>query len=94
MNSDQQKNESVMVSEEIFEVTEREVEEMLTGIWDDSDSSSERRIESIMKQVKLEAVIKGSVDVMAEGIPGGLKGIVDAVKGIAKKDSDPPKRSY
>ncbi len=93
MNSDKQENEDVMISEEIFEVTEREVEGILAGIRDDVDSSSEHRIESIMKRVKLEAVIKESVDVMTEGIPRGLKEIVDVVKGIVKKDSEPPKRS-
>ena len=88
------KKEDVMVSDEIFEMTEKEVEEMLASIMGSSEDPDERRIESIMKRVRVETVLRESTDFMAEGLSSGLKGIADAFTGIVKDDPDPPKRSY
>ncbi len=85
--------DEVQVSDEVFEVTEREIEEMLAGITEECESSTER-MESIMKRVKVEALLKESTDFVAEGVGKGLKGIADTLKSIVKKDQDPPKRSY
>tara|TARA_R110002073_G_scaffold316930_1_gene490096 strand:+ start:204 stop:470 length:267 start_codon:yes stop_codon:yes gene_type:complete len=86
-------NEEVVVSDEVFDLTEKEIEELLATITSESESSAER-MESIMKRVKVEAVLKESTDFLAEGMSKGLKGIADTLKGITKKDPEPPKRSY
>lgn len=84
---------NVMVSDQLYDETEREIEALLESITRECDSSEER-IDSIMKRIKVEAVLKESADFATESMGKGLKGITDALTGLVKKDKKPPKRSY
>ena len=87
------KKNSMIVSDEKFDEAEREIEALLASL-DLEVASSPQRIESIMKRVKVEALLKESADFATEGMGKGLKGLTDTLTKIVKKDPDPPKRSY
>ncbi|MDF1741784.1 MAG: hypothetical protein P1U86_21660 [Verrucomicrobiales bacterium] len=87
------KNESMIVSDEEFDEAEREIEALLASL-DFEMESSPQRIESIMKRVKVEALLKESTDFVTEGMGKGLKGLTDTLTKLVKKDPEPPKRSY
>ena len=87
------KNENMIVSDEKFDEAEREIEALLASL-DFEMESSPQRIESIMKRVKVEALLKESTDFVTEGMGKGLKGLTDTLTKLVKKDPDPPKRSY
>jgi hypothetical protein len=87
------KKENMIVSDEKFDDAEREIEALLASL-DFEMKSSPQRIESIMKRVKVEALLKESTDFVTEGMGKGLKGLTDTLTKLVKKDSDPPKRSY
>jgi hypothetical protein len=61
------KNENMIVSDEIFDEAEREIEALLASLDFEMESSPER-IESIMKRVKVEALLKESTDFVTEGM--------------------------
>ncbi|MDF1751931.1 MAG: hypothetical protein P1U89_04055 [Verrucomicrobiales bacterium] len=50
---------------------------------------SQERIDRIMN-----AVMKDSADFVVEGMGRGLKGVLDTMIALKKKDDDGPKRSY
>ncbi len=87
------KKESMIVSDEKFDEAEQEIEALLASL-DFEMESSPQRIESIMKRVKVEALLKESTDFVTEGMGKGLKGLTDTLTKLVKKDPDPPKRSY
>lgn len=84
--------DNMIVSDEKFDEAEHEIEALLASL-DFEMESSPQRIESIMKRVKVEALLKESTDFVAEGIGKGLKGLTDTLTKWVEKDSDPPKRS-
>ncbi len=57
----------MIVSDEIFDEAEREIEALLASLDFEMESSPER-IESIMKRVKVEALLKESTDFVTEGM--------------------------
>lgn len=79
------KEQDVIVSDEVMEMTEKEIEAMLESIMQDVSEPSERRVDSIMKRVKLETLVRESTEVMAEGITSGLKGIAHTMNGLVKR---------
>ena len=87
------KDDRMIVSDEKFDEAEREVEELLASL-DFEMESSPQRIESIMKRVKVEALLKESTDFVTEGMGKGIKGLTDTLTKLVKKDPEPPKRSY
>ena len=87
------KKESMIVSDEKFDEAELEIEALLASL-DLEMESSPQRIDSIMKRVKVEALLKESTDFVTEGMGKGLKGLTDTLTKLVKKDPDPPKRSY
>jgi translation elongation factor EF-Tu-like GTPase len=83
----------MIVSDEKFDEVEREIEELLASL-DFEMESSPLRIDSIMKRVKVEALLRESTDFVTEGMGKGLKGLTDTLTKLVKKDPEPPKRSY
>ncbi len=88
------KKDTMTVSDEKFDEAELEIEALLASL-DFEMESSPQRIDSIMKRVKVETLLKESTDFVTEGMGKGLKGLTDTLTKLVKKDSsDPPKRSY
>ena len=90
-----------MTDQEVIEMTDEEFEDCEKEFFDtfgadalQAESSSEDRMESILKRTKLESVMKDSTDFIVESFGRGLLGITDALVGVTEKKPKPRRRSF
>jgi hypothetical protein len=77
--------------DELLEKSEQEFWNMVGEI--ESEPPSDKRIQNILIRIKAEELFKESVGFAIDGVGAGVMGVLDALRGLGKKDDKPPFRA-
>ena len=89
-----------MSEQEVMEITDEDLEAREDEFLREFQSaflpgdSSPERMQSILKQAKLDLVLKDTTDFMVESLGRGTLGIIDAMIGMTEKEQKPRRRSF